>query len=316
VPYTISRLLPTPNNNNNNNNNHESIPHHFDPAAAFTSVFNKPTSNPNHHVNHYPGLHPTSLNDEFAAAAINNGAPFVMPPHFVDPTNPNQLPQPYHGTFPMPTGSAPTITPQNVTSSRSSRALGSNAPAFGAPPASTFKFDYAAAHPNTVPFDPYNPSSFHPMYYHMQHQYHHHPGMHMHHYAHPMAPYPTQQLHPYAQAFTVPPPAAPAPAPAPSAPALAPPTLPKENSDTNPLFPNASLPGSHSKMSRTTNEIIRCNIRLRRDQRGLPGSKEYMANQEVITKAPSSKFRLQYVDIDSLTDPTREVVITTWRCYS
>jgi hypothetical protein len=269
-------------------------------------VFNRPTSGLNHYATHFPGLHPTSLNDEFAAAAINNGAPFVAPPPFVDPTNPNQLPQPYHGTFSMPPGVAPTITPHDAPSSRSSRALGSTAPSSGAPPASTFTFDYAAAHPNTVPFDPYNPSSFHPMYYHMQHQYHHHhPGMYMHHYAHPMAPYPAQQMNPCAQPFTVPPPAAPVPAP--PAPAPAPPALPEEtsDSDTNPLFPNASLPGSHSKMSRTTNEIIHCNICLRRDQRGLPGSKEYMANQELITKAPSSKFRLQYVDIDSLTDPSK-----------
>jgi hypothetical protein len=58
-------------------------------------------------------------------------------------------------------------------------------------------------------------------------------------------------------------------------------------------------------MPRSTNEIIQGNIRLLRHQRGTPGSKEYIYNQEKITKAPDKEFRLDYVDIDALADPTK-----------
>lgn len=151
--------------------------------------------------------------------------------------------------------------------------------------------------------------------------------MYGHHPTYPMNPY-AQPLNPYAYPFTMPPPAAPfspppatpsthvappapvvPPAPAatsvpPAPPAPAPTPAPAATPAPS-LFPKASLPGTHNKMPRSTNEIIQGNIRLLRHQRGTPGSKEYIYNQEKITKAPDKEFRLDYVDIDALADPTK-----------
>jgi hypothetical protein len=54
----------------------------------------------------------------------------------------------------------------------------------------------------------------------------------------------------------------------------------------------------------TTHEIAQSNIHLHRSQRGKPGSKEYIYNQDKITKANITS-RLDYINVDALANPTK-----------
>jgi hypothetical protein len=299
VPYTFSRLLPTP-------TAATADPRHLNHGVPNPSVVDRAAAGLHRFARVLPGVTPTSLHPDFAAAATPTGLhPAVVNP-YADPSFYQQTFHP-HGVPPVQT---PAVTPA---AAPSARPLGNPTPEPAA--AAAFTFDHPAVDPNTVPFDPYANQAYypsmhapyHPMQYYPPHQYHH--GVPMRHF--------NPQLNPYAQSFTpasapapvAPAPVAPAPvAPAPTAPAATPETTDLSHDvtpDESPLFPEASLRGEHRKTPRTDFEIAQSNIRLHRSQRGQPGSKEYIYNHGTITKTNVIKPRLDFVDIDAIADPSK-----------
>jgi hypothetical protein len=274
-------------------------PRHINLGVPNPSVLDRAAAGLHRFASAFPGVTPTYLHPEFAAAASPTGYPPAAAAPYVDPSSYQQPFYP-HGVPPM---QSPAVTPTAAPSS-SSRPLGNPTPE---PAAAAFTFDHPAVDPNAMPFDPYaNPAyypsmhaTYHPMQYYPPHQYYN--GVPMHHI--------NPQLNPYAQSFTpasAPLASAPAPmAPAPAATAPFDGSAPGVTPGASPLFPDASLPGEHRKTPRTDYEITQGNIRLHRSQRGQPGSKEYIHNHTTITKSDVIKPCLDYVDIDALADPTK-----------
>ena len=80
------------------------------------------------------------------------------------------------------------------------------------------------------------------------------------------------------------------------------PTPPTPASHASPLFPNA---GQYRAVPLSPAEFARSNVLLSKFDRGSPGSREYKSNSDTICTAPNAKFRLSYVDTDTVADPTK-----------
>lgn len=75
--------------------------------------------------------------------------------------------------------------------------------------------------------------------------------------------------------------------------------VPKSGSS---LFPDA-ISGSFRREPRASTRTAR--VRLSKHDRGAPGSKEYNINVDKITKAPRSGFKFDYVEVDTLSNPSK-----------
>jgi hypothetical protein len=68
------------------------------------------------------------------------------------------------------------------------------------------------------------------------------------------------------------------------------------------LFPDATI-GSFRREPRASTR--KACVRLSKHDRGAPGSKEYNINIDRITKAPRSSFKFDYVEVDTISDPSK-----------